>query len=103
MRVYFHDRAVHRSIGARCYNPALGRSLTPEWSATPEAVPYANRREQAARAGARANFFDASQRLTSTMGCTRARNADVIGLGNATARFQQANPEIPIPYMRVWQ
>jgi len=30
------------SLGARYYNPALGRFLTPDWSATPEAVPYAN-------------------------------------------------------------
>jgi RHS repeat-associated protein len=29
-------------FGARYYAPALGRFLTPDWSATPEAIPYAN-------------------------------------------------------------
>src|SRR6185437_8027296 len=29
-------------FGARYYNPALGRFLTPDWSEDPEAVPYAN-------------------------------------------------------------
>src|SRR6185437_5268487 len=29
-------------FGARYYSPSLGRFLTPDWSATPEAVPYAD-------------------------------------------------------------
>jgi len=30
------------SLGARYYSPQLGRFLTPDWSPTPEPVPYAN-------------------------------------------------------------
>jgi RHS repeat-associated protein len=34
--------AHHEYFGARYYNSALGRFMTPDWSAAPVAVPYAN-------------------------------------------------------------
>ena len=44
--------------------------------------------------------FDPQQRLTPTFGCTRGHNQDVINLGNALTNFQQANPQVLIPYVR---
>lgn len=44
--------------------------------------------------------FDAQQPLTPTLGCTRGHNQDVINLGNVLTRFQRANPNVAIPYMR---
>ncbi|HEX8817223.1 MAG TPA: RHS repeat-associated core domain-containing protein [Terriglobales bacterium] len=35
-----------------------------------------------------------------TLGCTRGQNADVIGLGSTITSFQQANPDVAIPYVR---
>jgi hypothetical protein len=35
-----------------------------------------------------------------TLGCTRGQNGDVIKLGNAVTQFQQANPNVLIPYAR---
>ncbi len=44
--------------------------------------------------------FDPEQPLRPTEGCTRGHNEDVINLGNAITNFQQANPSVPIPYIR---
>ncbi len=35
-----------------------------------------------------------------TTGCTRGQNEDVMDLGNSITNFQQANPDVPIPYTR---
>ncbi|MGH9475962.1 MAG: RHS repeat-associated core domain-containing protein [Terriglobales bacterium] len=37
-----YDAAAADSIGARYYTSAVGRFLTPDWSAAPEATPYAD-------------------------------------------------------------
>jgi hypothetical protein len=44
--------------------------------------------------------FDPQQPLTPTRGCTRGHNEDVINLGIAITNFQQANPDVWIPYIR---
>ena len=40
-----HERDAESNLdmeGARYYSPTMGRFMTPDWSATPEAVPYAD-------------------------------------------------------------
>jgi len=36
------NREASDSLGARYYSPQLGRFLTPDWSESPQPVPYAN-------------------------------------------------------------
>ncbi|MGH9477467.1 MAG: hypothetical protein ACRD1C_14270 [Terriglobales bacterium] len=37
-----YDTRADDSFGARYYASTLGRFMTPDWSATPEAAPYAD-------------------------------------------------------------
>ena len=45
-------------------------------------------------------FDDKQSKLMPTFGCTRGFNADVINLGKSITSFQQANPDVQIPYER---
>ncbi len=51
----------------------------------------------------RKHAFDPHQKLTPTLGCTRACNANVERLGDEITVFQQQNPGTPIPYWRTEQ